>query len=200
MALPFQSGGLPNSPLLSQAGVKFRYDDAMQQLMSASIPDGVFLSGRVAGIYELGDQVADGKRSGLAAAKFLGRYPGELPLPLKHAGPSPSHPYPIFKHAGKKNFVDFDEDVHLVDFVNARQEGFDSVELMKRYSTVGMGPSQGKLSNMNAVRILAKLNGKSINETGTTTARPFLPTCLDRPSRRPAFPSHAPHADASLAR
>ncbi|MGH7959976.1 MAG: glycine cleavage T C-terminal barrel domain-containing protein, partial [Opitutaceae bacterium] len=70
-------------------------------------------------------------------------------------------------------FIDFDEDLHLADIVNAHQEGFDSVELLKRYSTVGMGPSQGKLANMNAVRILAKLNGRTINETGTTTARPF---------------------------
>jgi len=45
--------------------------------------------------------------------------------------------------------------------------------LLKRYTTVGMGPSQGKLSNMNAVRILARLNGRTINETGTTTSRPF---------------------------
>ena len=36
-----------------------------------------------------------------------------------------------------------------------------------------MGPSQGKLSNMNAVRILAKLNEASIENTGTTTSRPF---------------------------
>ena len=38
---------------------------------------------------------------------------------------------------------------------NAAQEGFDSSELLKRYSTVGMGPSQGKHSNMNALRVLA---------------------------------------------
>ena len=36
-----------------------------------------------------------------------------------------------------------------------------------------MGPSQGKLSNMNAVRILARLNDKSVNETGTTSSRAF---------------------------
>jgi sarcosine oxidase subunit alpha len=44
---------------------------------------------------------------------------------------------------------------------------------MKRYSTVGMGPSQGKLANMNAVRIVTELNGRAIDETGMTTARPF---------------------------
>ncbi len=141
--------------------------------MPASLPEGVFLAGRVAGVYPLNDQFRDGRRAGLAAAKFLGRFADEIAAQPIQMGSPPNHPYPVFKHAKKKNFVDFDEDVHLTDFVNARQEGYDSVELMKRYSTVGMGPSQGKLSNMNAVRILAKLNGKSINETGTTTARPF---------------------------
>src|SRR5205807_5689934 len=47
------------------------------------------------------------------------------------------------------------------------------IELLKRYTAVGMGPSQGKLANMNAVRVLARLNGRSIDETGTTTSRPF---------------------------
>jgi sarcosine oxidase, subunit alpha len=166
-------GWAPNSSLTSQGGVKFRYDENLHQLVPASLPEGVFLAGRVAGVYPLNDQLIDGRRAGLAAAKYLGRFEGDIPARSIQMGSPPNHPYPVFKHAKKKNFVDFDEDVHLTDFVNARQEGYDSVELMKRYSTVGMGPSQGKLSNMNAVRILAKLNGKSINETGTTTARPF---------------------------
>ncbi len=192
-------GWTPNSSLLSQAGVKFRHDESLEQLVPWSSPKDVFPAGRVNGIYALADQFADGRRAGLAAAAVVGKYTGTIPATAKTAGSAASHPYPIFKHADKKNFVEFDEDVHLTDFVNAHQEGFDSVELMKRYSTVGMGPSQGKLSNMNAVRILAKLNGKSINETGTTTARPFYQPVPIGPSRRPALPSDAPYADARLA-
>jgi sarcosine oxidase subunit alpha len=36
-----------------------------------------------------------------------------------------------------------------------------------------MGPSQGKHSNMNGLRILARLTGKEPQQVGTTTARPF---------------------------
>ena len=68
----------------------------------------------------------------------------------------PTHPYPIFPHPEGKEFVDFDEDIQVKDLVNACQEGFDSSELLKRFSTIGMGPSQGKHSNMNALRILAQ--------------------------------------------
>ncbi|UBF30293.1 (2Fe-2S)-binding protein (plasmid) [Kovacikia minuta CCNUW1] len=86
----------------------------------------------------------------------------------------PSHPFPLIAHPAGKNFVDFDEDLQLKDFYNAAQEGFDNIELLKRFTTVGMGPSQGKHSNMNALRILARITGKSPGQVGTTTARPFF--------------------------
>jgi len=166
-------GWMPNSSLPGQAGVTFTYNEVVAQFVPESIPPAVFLAGRVTGIYEIDDRLRSGEAAGLAAAQALGLHEETLPSPPKPTGPAPSHPYPVFAHPGKKNFVDFDEDVHLADFAHAHQEGYDSVELMKRYSTVGMGPSQGKLSNMNATRIVARLNGQSINETGTTTARPF---------------------------
>jgi sarcosine oxidase subunit alpha len=77
-------------------------------------------------------------------------------------------------HPDGKNFLDFDEDLQLKDLENAIQEGFDNIELMKRFSTVGMGPSQGKHSNMNALRVLAKCTGSTPGAVGTTTARPFF--------------------------
>ena len=80
----------------------------------------------------------------------------------------------MVEHPKAKNFVDFDEDLQLKDFANAVQEGYDNIELLKRYSTVGMGPSQGKHSNMTALRILARLLSKSPEQVGTTTARPFF--------------------------
>ena len=166
-------GWTPNSGVLSQAGVRFRYREHVEQLTPAVVPPGVFVAGRVNGIFDLEARLADGRVAGCRAARHIGFVQADVPEAPRHVGPPPSHPYPIFEHPGKKNFVDFDEDIHLTDFANAHQEGYDNVELMKRYTTVGMGPSQGKLANMNAVRILAKLNGKSINETGTTTARPF---------------------------
>ena len=69
--------------------------------------------------------------------------------------------------------MDFDEDLQVKDLENAAQEGFDSSELLKRYSTVGMGPSQGKHSNLNALRILARVRGVGVGELGLTTARPM---------------------------
>ncbi|MEE3259799.1 MAG: 2Fe-2S iron-sulfur cluster-binding protein [Candidatus Latescibacterota bacterium] len=166
-------GWMPNAALLSQAGVEFSYGQTLEQLTPIAQPDGVFVAGRARGVYDLAQQREDGRVAGYMAARYTGQYDGEVAAAPQTAKEAHSHPYPIFPHRGKKNFVDFDEDLHLTDFANAHQEGYDSIELLKRYSTVGMGPSQGKLANMNAVRILAKLNGDSINDTGSTTSRPF---------------------------
>ncbi|MCK8517351.1 2Fe-2S iron-sulfur cluster-binding protein [Methylonatrum kenyense] len=167
-------GWTPAANLLYQAGTKMDYADAVQQFVPAELPDNVHAAGRVNGVHDLRQQLADGERAGLAASLALGLYSGEVPEQPRHEGGSPNHPYPIFDHPKGKNFVDFDEDLQLKDLLNACQEGFDNIELMKRYSTVGMGPSQGKHSNMNAVRILARHRGQSIMATGTTTARPYF--------------------------
>lgn len=195
-----------NAAIAAQAGVRFRFDDAVQQLVPDQLPAGVFVAGRLNGRYALSDQLTDGRRAALAAAAHLGTYQGEVVEVPPHAGPSPTHAFPIFSHPGKKNFVDMDEDLHLQDFVNAHQEGYDNIQLVKRYTTVGMGPSQGKLANDNAVRVLARLNDATINETGTTTSRPFYqPISMNHlagrrfhPQRR--SPLHAWHrqADAEM--
>ena len=166
-------GWTPASGIAYQAGLRFGYDERVEQLVPESESDRVFVAGRAAGIFDLESQMQDGRRAGLAAAAACGRFEGDIPERPVHTGPPPSHPYPIMPHPGKKNFVDLDEDLHLADFKNAHQEGFDNIELIKRFTTVGMGPTQGKLSNFNAIRILARLNGATINETGSTVSRPF---------------------------
>lgn len=166
-------GYAPAAALLYQAGTKMRFDDATQQFVADTLPPGVFAAGRVNGIYALDDRLRDGIRAGTEAARYLGFTTADAPA-VARGTVSPNHPYPIFEHPRAKNFVDFDEDLQLKDFVNAMQEGFDNIELLKRYTTVGMGPSQGKHSNMNAIRILAKLLHKTPGEVGSTTARPFF--------------------------
>ena len=165
-------GWAPAANLLYQAGTKMRFERAVEQFVPDVLPDGVFACGRVNGVHELSRRMADGTRAGshAAAAAGFGEAVGSV---LAVEVESPTHPWPIVAHPEGKNFVDFDEDLQLKDFHNAVQEGFDNIELLKRYSTVGMGPSQGKHSNMNGLRILARLSGKEPQQVGTTTARPF---------------------------
>ena len=55
---------------------------------------------------------------------------------------------------------------------DAVAEGYNSMELLKRYSTLSMGPSQGKYENANTMALCAEANQLSIAEAGTTTSRP----------------------------
>ncbi len=165
-------GWAPAGHLLYQAGGSFRYDDHLHQLVPHSLPPGVFAAGQVNGAFALSAQLADARDAGAAAAdhcrgELAGRSEGHRDR-LPH-----SSPWPIVEHPKGRNFVDFDEDLQLKDLKQAAAEGFDNIELLKRFSTIGMGPSQGKHANMNGIRILARLLGQGIDETGSTTARPF---------------------------
>ena len=71
-----------------------------------------------------------------------------------------------------KAFLDFQHDVKVSDIQLAAQEGFQSVEHAKRYTTLGMAADQGKTSNINGLAILADRLGAAIPEVGTTTFRP----------------------------
>ncbi|MDW9416688.1 sarcosine oxidase subunit alpha [Sinorhizobium meliloti] len=84
-------------------------------------------------------------------------------------------PAPLWSIPGIKDkaFVDFQNDVHLKDIGLAVREGYSHVELAKRYTTSGMATDQGKLSNVNAIGLIAKARGVSPAEVGTTTFRPF---------------------------
>ncbi len=167
------AGWAPAAALLYQAGTKMRYDNGVNQFVPEQLPEGVFAAGKVNGVYHLNARLQDGQRAAVEAAQFLG-HDAERITVEHYESASPSHPYPIVSHPKGKNFVDFDEDIQVKDFINAAKEGFDNIELMKRFTTVGMGPSQGKHSNMNAIRILARIRNLPVEKIGSTTARPFF--------------------------
>ncbi|MGH7267421.1 MAG: glycine cleavage T C-terminal barrel domain-containing protein, partial [Candidatus Rokuibacteriota bacterium] len=73
---------------------------------------------------------------------------------------------------GAKKFVCLCEDVTEKDLRQAIAEGFDHLETLKRYTTVTMGPCQGKMCHRPAIDLCAALTGRTVEETGTTTARP----------------------------
>ncbi len=81
------------------------------------------------------------------------------------------------KPTKQKAFVDFQNDVTEKDIKLAVQEGFKSIEHVKRYTTNGMATDQGKTSNLNALEIAAKALDKPAPQVGLTTFRPpYTPT------------------------
>ena len=70
--------------------------------------------------------------------------------------------------------MDRDEDLQYADIINACADGYAESELVKRYSTVGMGPSQGRHSALAAASLIAAATGRTPGEVGVTTGRPPL--------------------------
>jgi sarcosine oxidase subunit alpha len=104
-----------------------------------------------------------------------------------------------------KRFVCFCEDVTDKDMKRSIAEGFDSLELSKRYTTVTMGPCQGRLCQLASIRACARHNGQSEESIGTTTARPpWAPVSLGVLAGRPHEPArrtslHHRHVEAGAA-
>ncbi len=83
-------------------------------------------------------------------------------------------PRASFDGGGSKSrcFVCVCEDVTEKDMKRALAEGFDSLELAKRYTTVTMGPCQGRLCHLPSIRLHARERETDEARIGTTTARP----------------------------
>jgi sarcosine oxidase subunit alpha len=103
--------------------------------------------------------------------------PTELPAGVEvvgaAAGEIEQSPAPAVLDGGRdKCFVCICEDVTTKDLKRAVAEGFDSIELAKRYTTVTMGPCQGKLCQLATTRLLARETDTDESAIGSTTARP----------------------------
>lgn len=169
------TGYAPQLNLACHAGARAVYDPETAMHRAEGLPPGVTLAGAAAGHWSDVDARADGRRAGLhAAARALGRPAESAPAATSTSARGISHPYPIFPSAAGQDFVDFDEDLSSRDIVNTVKDGYDDIQLVKRYSTAGFGPSQGRHANVNTIRIVARTTGRAAADIGTTTFRPPL--------------------------
>ena len=166
------AGTMPAVQIACHAGARLVYDRALSGLRIDRVPDGILVAGAANGRHGLEPTIADGRRAGRAAAKALGLEAGDAPAAPADPGRVRNHAWPIFPHPRGKEFVDFDEDLTVRDLTDAVDEGYDGIELAKRYSTVGMGPSQGRHSATAALRVVSGTGGGDRAEIGTTTVRP----------------------------
>jgi len=172
-ALITSVGYAPLAQLVCHAGGSLVYDGAVGSLKIDACPGNAHLAGSISHRYVLEDVLRDGEIAGSNAARAAGFKVQSTPAALLEGGKQGvNHPWPIFPHRKGKDFVDFDEDQTVADLENAVADGFEHPELAKRYSTTGMGPSQGRLSSLNAMRIVRRFSGHSLDGTKITTQRP----------------------------
>jgi sarcosine oxidase subunit alpha len=139
---------------------------------------GLAVAGAANGAFSTAACLAEGREAALAALSDLG-----VAAQAEAAPEAEDAAYAITPHwqvaAKGRAWLDFANDVTTKDVGLAAQEGYASVEHMKRYTTQGMAPDQGKSSNVAALAVLADATGRGIPETGTTTFRPpFVPVSI----------------------
>ncbi|MEW5956476.1 MAG: FAD-dependent oxidoreductase [Chloroflexota bacterium] len=177
-------GWTPAAGLLAQAGAKLAYDKARAEVLPVDLPPDVYAAGRVAGSHGVAAEMLEGEIAGknAAAAAGFGRRAAKKSIQqladLKAAEAGRTFPLAAVP-GGKHLFISFDEDVTVQDLNDAVAEGYRSMELLKRYSTLSMGPSQGKYESAATLALCAAANGQAIAEIGPTTSRPpFSPVPL----------------------
>jgi sarcosine oxidase subunit alpha len=180
--LVVDGGAAPATSLLTQAGARTAYDAALGHFALDTLPEGVHAAGDVRG--HAGAEAAElsGTVAGLDAAHGLGlgdaasraaavQARGRLEELAGVAAPVAVPPPAAGAERGKC-FACLCEDVTSKDIAYSIGEGFDSIELSKRYTTVTMGPCQGRMCQLPSVRLMALETGQDLEAVGTTTARP----------------------------
>ena len=168
-------GYSPALNLACHVGARAVYDPAIAMHRAADVPDGITLVGTAGNIWlekAVAEQARQAGRG--AAARVSGAPLAAEPEPLQSGAAGITHPWPIVADPHGKDFVDFDEDLQTRDIVNTVKDGYTDIQLVKRYSTAGFGPSQGRHANLNTIRLVASQTGESLEKIGTTTFRPPL--------------------------
>ncbi len=182
--LAMSGGWNPAAGLYSQSGGRLRFDDERACFVPDVSAQAERSAGSCNGAFALLDCLAEGWAAGAEAAAAAGFGNGESTPPPSASddcgqGDIRAHwivPGKKSPRRSSKSFVDFQTDTTAGDIFIAASEGYESIEHVKRYTTLGMGTDQGKTGAVNGVGVLAEALGAPLGEVGTTTFRqPYTP-------------------------
>jgi sarcosine oxidase subunit alpha len=170
--LAMSGGWNPTLHLTCHMNGRPRWSDEIAAFVPAegAVP-GLTAAGSANGTFTTHGCLAAGHEAAKTALGDLGLNPGKTALPKAEGLPYAIEPLWAVEGKGRA-WLDFANDVTTKDVKQAAVEGYASVEHMKRYTTQGMAPDQGKSSNVAALAVLADATGRGIPQTGTTTFRP----------------------------
>jgi heterotetrameric sarcosine oxidase alpha subunit len=172
-ALAMSGGWSPVIHLACHRGARPVWSDAKAAFLAPETQDGLTIAGSAAGVSAIEACLADGAEKAGNVLRSLGFSSARAAFAQAVDTATVTKPLWYVRGAKGKAFVDYQNDVHLKDLGLAVSEGYGHVELAKRYTTNGMATDQGKLSNINAIGILAEARKVSPADVGTTTFRPF---------------------------
>ena len=191
--LVMASGYQGYNGLLFQAEAKMVWDETLWDFVPGELPEGVWAAGEVLGGHSLEFCRTTGRLaamkaiaalSGGALAKGNGKKArvdeesiralesqAARLLSEEKRGMAQDFTCQTGK-APKQRFVCICEDITVKNLEQSIAEGYDNIETLKRFSTLSMGPCQGKICSLAGLNICAKVTGKHPKQVGTTTSRP----------------------------
>jgi sarcosine oxidase subunit alpha len=159
-AILMSGGWAPAMHAATQDGGIRSFVPGIAAFVGADQPDWRVSTGAANGVLELGKIVPAAKGD-----------PGPALVPFWRSEGSRSDE--------KRQFVDFQNDVTVADLRTAVEEGFTDIEHAKRYTALGFGTDQARLSGVVGAAILGELQGKTLGDVGTSRLRqPYHPVTL----------------------
>ena len=166
-------GFKPQINLLSMGNKPPKWDAERQILRVSELPSGVFSAGEVHGSAGFAHLYAEGFQSGKDAA-LTKISPGKVyTVQTERTAEEIITALPAdIESGGTHHFICKCMDVTRTEAQASIDEGYDQVESLKRYSSMGMGPCQGKACHEAVARLAAQDTGLSKLDAVVTTVRP----------------------------
>lgn len=162
-AILMSGGWTPAMHAATQDGGVRKFDPGIAAFVGDQQPSWRMSVGAASGTFELSTILAEAT---VAAAD-----PAPALVPFWRAECSRSRE--------KQQFVDFQNDVSVADLRTAVEEGFTNIEHAKRYTALGFGTDQARLSGALGAAIIGELQGKALREVGTSRLRqPYHPVTM----------------------
>ena len=175
-------GRSPSTALLRQQG-RAVLDSDWNENVAANVPPGFGVAGHIGGLLDPALIIQEGRMAGLQAGAAIRPLADDLEGQLEKLKEGLNQararhrkeavPSVLFTSSREeKQLVCLCEDVTRKDIDNAVAEGFDEMELLKRYTTSFMGPCQGRMCSMPVAASCAQANNRDLTTARATTSRP----------------------------
>ncbi|RWZ84986.1 sarcosine oxidase subunit alpha family protein [Glutamicibacter sp. HZAU] len=173
--------------LHSQRQGKLDWDTAIHAFVPAAAVANQHLAGAVTGRFDTASALSTGAATGAAAASAAGfqriaEVPQAVAVPAGETRPVWLVPSLNGDDAAnyRTHFVDLQRDQSVADVLRATGAGMQSVEHIKRYTSISTANDQGKTSGVAAIGVIAAVLGiENPAQIGTTTFRaPYTPVAF----------------------
>ena len=182
--LAVSGGWNPVINLHSQSGGRPAYEEEAARFVPGRSVQAERSAGACNGTLSLAGCLADGMTAGAAAAGEAGFGDGRASTPAPEADDAQEAagaavwivPGGTAPGRDRKRFVDLQTDTTSADLAVAAREGYELIEHVKRYTTLGMGTDQGRTGAVAGIGALSEMVGRPVARIGTTTFRqPYTP-------------------------